>query len=272
MKTIYEHIKRHFIQYTLFLISCLISLIIYINSLEFKSPIFLIQTPHTLLIDNNQINKSPLKIVERENDTEILKNIYTTTLYFWNDGNLPIYHSDILEPLKIGMINKESEILDLKVIKKSRELIDLELNIQDKKDIFIDFKLLEKNDGFSLQIIYSGNMESQFTISGVVVGVKDNVFTGNLKSKLLYNYMVGSLYVLIIILSISLITVIFIFLGEKFLSDKIKGTFMIVLSVTVMLFVIYSFYHRVHKDLNQLESNHYKANRSLIPTTILKDE
>lgn len=103
---------------------------------------------------------------------ELTTNVSGITVYFWNDGKLPIKSEDILEPLGV-QLDPTCEILDVRVLKVSRPVTGFSFSqaADSSKNLLpISFKILEQRDGAALQIIYAGPPAARLRIAGVIAG------------------------------------------------------------------------------------------------------
>ncbi|NQU68519.1 MAG: hypothetical protein HQ510_11295 [Candidatus Marinimicrobia bacterium] len=158
----------------------ILSIYFYASTIDKKEPFCIIDPSKTTIIDSSQVNNTPLQ-VNRLDGSQIKGNIFSSFIYFWNDGNKSIRSNDILQPILITLDDKNGEILDYKIIKKSRSVIqpDIIRNPSDStKSLILNFAILEHLDGFKIQIIYSGSLESRFNIAGTIEGV-GKIYTNN---------------------------------------------------------------------------------------------
>lgn len=113
---------------------------------------------------------APIKVFT--NDGQEIKNDLTSaTFYFWNKGKEPIRKNDLLKNI-ILEIGRNQKIIDFKILKKSREVCDIKLKKISEEKINITFDILEQNDGFTGQIIYEGNKDTNLQLKTEIVGVK----------------------------------------------------------------------------------------------------
>lgn len=139
-----------------------------------REPIFWSDTT-TQVLDADRISETPIKVIKREDNSEIISNLFITKFSFWNNGRKPIKKTHILEDLRITVDDPASEIIDFKILKTSRNLIDFQLmrdQTSPDRALIIDFRILEKNDGITGQVMYIGKSRSSLTISGAIEEVK----------------------------------------------------------------------------------------------------
>ncbi len=129
----------------------------------------------------------------KENDIPVQGDIISIRFYFWNNGKQPIRKEHILTPLIMSLSGKGGEILDYKLLSLSRkEVINatIERNeLEPKTSLNISFRILEMNDGFTGQIIYSGDPNAELIMKGVIEGVKAIKTNASLSRFALYKHM-----------------------------------------------------------------------------------
>ena len=146
-------------------------------SIQKRSPSFLADPDRTEIIKQERITNAPIKIL-RTNDEQIIGDITSVKLYFWNKGKMPIERKDILAPLKITLNDPQGEILDYSLQVISREVTNIKIirSLEEPKlALSVDFDILEHNDGFCLQVIYLGNPTAKFNFSGEIKGVSTSI-------------------------------------------------------------------------------------------------
>ncbi len=150
--------------------------------------------------------------------------------------------------------------MDYKMLKASRPDVVLPNLSRDEKDpgkrLLLTFKILEANDGFTGQIIFSGNSSADLHFSGVIEGVKD-VKTNVTLSKAQFWKTLGLLGLIIIAfiaVAVGVIVLIdkamdLVFGGDRSRStsrlNKLKlfaaRSFIVIFALFLLAFLIYGF-------------------------------
>lgn len=101
----------------------------------------------------------------------VTTDISAAQIAIWNAGKMPVKNADILEPIVI-VTGESSPILEATIRSSTREVTRLALDDTDKKNgrIRINWNILEQNDGGVIQIIYSGNSNTNITLEGIIEG------------------------------------------------------------------------------------------------------
>jgi len=158
-------------------------------SIKRCAPTYFIHPGRTKIIDLTGPTHPNLQILYRGNLVSE-RNVTALRLYFWNDGQIPIKRTDILDTLRIEM-QEPAEILEARILKHSRSVIKFRTgSIQGKyKNILpLSFDILEQGDGAALQIIYSGDPNANISIEGAIVGATNIKLLESSKVKKLYKY------------------------------------------------------------------------------------
>lgn len=88
---------------------------------------------------------------------------------------MPIRKEDILsDKLLIQINNPKAKIIGSRIIRVSREVINSRItNLNQKNSVGIDFKILEENDGLVGNVVYEGEVDDEFLVTGEIEGVKE---------------------------------------------------------------------------------------------------
>jgi hypothetical protein len=99
------------------------------------------------------------------------ESVIAVTFSIWNQGSESIRAESILEEIKIES-NPKVKILNASLSKITRELTRFSIiNNKEQWDsgvIPLTWGILENGDGVSIQIVYSGDIDSEFTLGGVI--------------------------------------------------------------------------------------------------------
>jgi len=133
-----------------------------------REPVYTIVKEPTLIFDKENAS-AKLKVISTDS-TEIKKNIYVTTLGFWNNGNLEIKKEDVREKIEMKLLDGE-EILDIIITKQTKpKIANFEIIHESDTTVFIDWDYLDPNFGLEYQVTYSGTSESDIVMDGYVLG------------------------------------------------------------------------------------------------------
>jgi hypothetical protein len=101
---------------------------------------------------------------------EVKSDVTAVQVALWNDGDLPIRQSDVMEPVKI--ITPGCRILDASLCKQSRDGVNMRLALDDLVDgkLGVSWEILEPNDGGVIQLIYAGPASAPIELRGVLKG------------------------------------------------------------------------------------------------------
>ncbi|MBI1767423.1 MAG: hypothetical protein HYR67_03500 [Bacteroidetes bacterium] len=160
------------VSWTITIVSCVSGFYFFYESKKDREPTFVVDPIRPTLVDKELFKNKPLRIVDSTGN-EVRENVCVITFYFFNQGNESIKKENILQPLKLRL-PKGCKMLDYKLLKVSRSVTQITLGNYNPADesISFDFKILEHEDGFTGQIIYSGDVNANLNIDGVIEGVK----------------------------------------------------------------------------------------------------
>lgn len=107
----------------------------------------------------------------------IESNVTATTLYFWNEGRMPIRKADVLRAFTITPA-EESTFLQWQIVSVSREACGFSLSpspssgMGNASKLVITFDVMEEGDGVAIQIIHAGDPDADLSLSGVSIGAR----------------------------------------------------------------------------------------------------
>jgi hypothetical protein len=144
-----------------------LSIYFYRRSIQRPIPTFAIDPLRVRIVDKSNASVSGLEVLHNGHPVND-KNVTATTVYFWNDGRLPLRRTDVLTPYSLWL-NEDCEILDCRVVKISRAVCNPHVEnvgIQVK----LAFDVLEDIDAVAVQVIHAGVPETGIEFGGVAVG------------------------------------------------------------------------------------------------------
>jgi len=243
-----------------------------------REPVFIIDSVRTEILTSNRISDVPIKIIKNDG-TQITKDLTSIRFYFWNKGKESIKRSNVLESVKISIDDKTAEIIGYKLLKTSREISNITIlpDQSDNKSLIIDFYILEQNDGATGQIIYEGNPNSKFIISGTIEGVKQietNDTIANsptiidyLKSfKILLPIIVSGLFIYIMFELGGWVNSIISKIVPKKIHDKLGN---IMIYFVVICFVSLCLYSLIIYPLKETKKNIHQSLNKMPPVSIV---
>lgn len=142
----------------------------YFQSRQERAPIYYVNPARTKIVDTTVPAPPQLQVLYK--GKELNANVSAVTLYFWNDGKLPIKAEDVLDPLHIDL-DPDCEILSARVLRVSRPVIRFakgDVADSSKNSLPFSFGILEHGDGAVVQVIYAGKADSNIHVAGEVVG------------------------------------------------------------------------------------------------------
>lgn len=156
------------------------------KSIEARTPILLEQHPRTSIISSENILNAPIAVIDRESGGEIKDSISVANFYFWNGGKRPIKRADLLTPLELCVSEGVGRVLSYRVVKMSRPVVGAQLQFHESREgrcLSLDMAILEEGDGFSFQVIFTGNPNGVFDLRGYIEGVKSVISNKSLEKK-----------------------------------------------------------------------------------------
>ncbi len=93
-------------------------------------------------------------------------------IYFWNAGQLPVRHSDVLAPYGVRL-PANARVLNLSVVKTTRAILGIDAQLQQSSEgdlIKMNFAVLEPGDGLKLQVVIDGPPETNLSFEGSCIG------------------------------------------------------------------------------------------------------
>ena len=105
-------------------------------------------------------------------DTTIVRNVNSSILKIYNDGDIPIRKSDFDSKIVIGL-DASNRILRSNIVEKNPRNLNPKISVKDNL-ISIEPLLLNANDHFILQILSEGNNDSLF-INARIAGIESIV-------------------------------------------------------------------------------------------------
>ncbi|WP_438461968.1 hypothetical protein [Marinomonas sp. PE14-40] len=189
---------------TIFLAGTLIAIILYFLAKSEAEPKYSVQVPRLLAEVTDKAEDLTLLWKKRE-----IANLYTTDILIWNDGNDFIDKLMLSETDRLRICpNENTNILQARFTKTSRENLKFTLDKSETGNcLYINIVGDEAiESGGLINVLFSGNQDSEFTIYGRIKGYKDGFqavqWVNSSKNEFLYNY---GLYINIFLVGLVLI-------------------------------------------------------------------
>lgn len=203
--------KRQWFGALSLILSVAVSSYFYLSSKVEREPVFISDPVRTLIANGDKAGSSKVNVVD-ENGKTIEGDVIAIRFNFWNEGRHPVKGSDILENLNLQLSGEEVEILDQSIIASTRPgVVKPEIKSLGKSSAEITFGTLENNDGFSGQIIYSGDRSAKLDLSGDLEGVpEDGILNDSaLESRIFWRWYfpVTGAFVFLIVIGVGVIAV-----------------------------------------------------------------
>ncbi len=107
-----------------------------------------------------------------------IDNLYSTDILMWNAGGNYLDKSMFSETDRLRLCpNENTRILQARFIETSRENLQFSLDVNGEKNcLYINIvgdEAIESGDGGLINVLFSGNQDSEFFINGRIKGYKD---------------------------------------------------------------------------------------------------
>ena len=148
-------------------IELFIGILSYTSTINNRNLTYVINPVKAVALQNGKV--SDLKVSSKGKD--IKTDITVIQIAIWNKGKQSIKNEDILKQVKI-VASPSCQILETIIRKSTRDIIDFKIDDSHYTEGYIplSWQILEKNDGVVIQIIYSGSLETDFKVVGVLEG------------------------------------------------------------------------------------------------------
>lgn len=201
--------------YLITFISFLLAIYFFLESKKERDPYFISSNYNEPILKNYRIDSEDelgLKIIlNTDKKNKFIKgDIYSSKIFFWNNGKESIKKENILQKLIIYP-KGQSQILGVRILKESRpEITKFNINLNKiSNEINISFRILELNDGATIQIIYNGDESEKFFIKGIIESVKEikvsNKYSEPISLTLGIFYTIGGFLILAVLFVISVL-------------------------------------------------------------------
>lgn len=149
------------------LIPITVTIILFTFRTEKREPIYAVKKAPSLIFDKESAS-SKIKLIKNDS-TKIDDNVYVTTLILWNNGGIEIRKEDVRKAISIHLINGK-EIIDYKILSETNPEISNFRIVKSSEELQLDWNYFDPDFGVEIQIIYSGDINSQIKIEGYVLG------------------------------------------------------------------------------------------------------
>lgn len=119
--------------------------------------------------------ESERKLTAYYNGKQVDDDVTAVQIAVWNEGDHPIRRADILGQAETDNLTIEADeqirILNAELKERSRDVTGFNINLPDStQGIRLDWEILEDRDGGLVQILFSGDPQTQFEVKGKVLG------------------------------------------------------------------------------------------------------
>ena len=144
----------------------------YARSRRVREPTFAVDPVRTVIASRENVVHAPI-VVTRRDGRVVRSDLVAVRFYFWNGGAESIKRENILEPLRIVIMDPHAELLDYQLLRRSRDVTAVSLSAtNDTNQLGIDLNILEQNDGVTGQIIFDGSADSDVILVGTIEGAR----------------------------------------------------------------------------------------------------
>lgn len=149
----------------------------YRKAIKDRRPTFAVDPVNIEILRKENVADAPI-VVQKHSGEEISGSLFATKFYFWNGGRESIRRDHVLQEIKLCARSEHEafEILDVRILMETRPEI-VRFNILsssgDTRCVEMDFNILELNDGIAGQILFIGDPETNFYLTGAIEGVED---------------------------------------------------------------------------------------------------
>lgn len=174
---------------TLAVLGIALAIFFHLANQKEREPTFLSTKGLLIYASHSDLQSSNYKMsqITKDGEKPLLGSVYVQELAFWNKGRLAIEKEDILEPLKF-QFPENFEVIDAFISESTREkIVQPTINFEGR-EVNFSFDILEKDEGFKVQVIFSGEEYKKPEIMGDIKGVdkigskteltNDNIFYG----------------------------------------------------------------------------------------------
>jgi len=123
------------------------------------------------IYDAKEESRIPLKVLKSDGSS-LDKSVHVARHIFWNNGNQAISASDVLTPIRVSLLDKDTEVLSVSISEESRKVVACDVRQDGVSSFVISFRILEHEDGCAIKLFYSGTQYPRYDISTDIVGVK----------------------------------------------------------------------------------------------------
>lgn len=169
---------------TLAVLGIALAIFFHLANQKEREPVFLSIKGLLIYASHSDLQSSSYKMTQITEDGEkaLIGNVYVQELAFWNKGRLAIENKDVLEPLEF-QFPEGYEVIDAFISESTREKIVNPIVKFEGRNVRFSFDILERDEGFKIQVVFSGEEYKKPKILGSIKGV-DRI---NSKKELTYD-------------------------------------------------------------------------------------
>lgn len=242
--TFLEEIKKPFNLVTLILtiVSLGLSVVFYYNGKKEKNLSYQLNEPTSLVFDSKN-SSSKIKLLEKDS-VLITDNVYLLTGTIWNSGDIPITKTDVRKKITLDIENA-SRILDFKLTRqKDASIAKFQLDKITDKSLQVEWEYFDPGYGFSFQIMYIGNEDPKFNLSGIILDISQF-------DKVKQSPKEGRAFSIAIVVAYSILIIYLVWriFKRKSLRGKLDITYLIMLISCVIIVVYWVITRLLNNDI-----------------------
>jgi hypothetical protein len=152
------------------ILSIILSIIFYVDSLKQKSISYRINSPASIVYDSKN-SSAAFKLYNRDS-TLINENVYLLSGTIWNSGDIEVKKEEVRRQLAIFLGNS-TKLLDFKIIKQKDSIANFSMIKKESNLLQIDWDYFDPGFGFNFQIIYTGDINPDIKFRGIFLGISE---------------------------------------------------------------------------------------------------
>lgn len=142
-----------------------LTILFYLKSRRIKQPVYAIRSAHLIQNVSERVNRLEVKYAG-----EIIPNLTSAKIFFWNQGRETIQGSDVAQadPLRIR-VAAGLKILEAKVLGSVNSANRCDVS-NDTSAASLTFDFLDYGEGAVIQVLHTGSHPSDLSVTGTIKG------------------------------------------------------------------------------------------------------
>ncbi|MEO9968207.1 MAG: hypothetical protein ABJF11_20615 [Reichenbachiella sp.] len=157
---------------TLAVLGIALAIFFHLENQQERETAFLSTKGLLIYASHSDLKSSNYKMTQVTEDGEkpLVGNVYVQELAFWNKGRMAVEGEDILDPLAFEF-PEDYEVIDAFISETTREkIVNPTIKFEGRR-VGFSFDILEKDEGFKIQVVFSGEEYKKPVIIGDIKGV-----------------------------------------------------------------------------------------------------